>query len=56
MFTYKEGDSDFYRSFVVDKVKLDIRELDPSKVISLVIPPERQDNQNVAKLKSLREP
>jgi hypothetical protein len=35
---------------------LDIRELDPSKVISLVIPPERQDNQNVAKLKSLREP
>ena len=56
VFTYKEGDSDFYRSFVVDKVKLDIRELDPSKVISLVIPSERQDNQNVAKLKSLREP
>ena len=56
VFTYKEGPSDFYQSFVVDKVKLDIRELDPGKVISLVIPPERQDNQNVAKLKSLREP
>ena len=56
VFTYKEGPSDFYQSFVVDKVKLDIRELDPSKVISLVIPPERQENQNVAKLKSLREP
>jgi hypothetical protein len=56
VFTYKEGDSDFYRSFVVDKVKLDVRELDPGKVISLVIPPERQDNQNVTKLKNLREP
>jgi hypothetical protein len=56
VFTYKEGPSEFYQSFVVDKVKLDIRELDPSKVISLAIPPERQDNQNVAKLKSLREP
>ena len=37
-------------------MKLDIRELDPGKVISLVIPPERQENQNVAKLKSLRGP
>ncbi len=56
VFTYKEGPSGFYQSFVVDKVKLDIRELDPSKVISLVIPSERQDNQNVVKLKGLREP
>lgn len=56
VFTYKEASSNFYQSFVVDKVKLDIRELDPSKVISLVIPQERQENQNVAKLKSLREP
>lgn len=56
VFTAKEADSDFYGSFVVDKVKLDIRELAPSKVISLVIPAERQDNQNVAKLKGLRGP
>jgi hypothetical protein len=51
VFTDKEADSAFYQSFVVDKVKLDIRELQPSKVISLVIPAERQDNQNVVKLK-----
>ena len=56
VFTGKEADSAFYQSFVVDKVKLDIRELQPSKVISLVIPPERQDNQNVVKLKGLRGP
>lgn len=56
VFTAKEADSDFYGSFVVDKVKLDIRELAPAKVISLVIPAERQDNQNVAKLKGLRGP
>ena len=38
VFTDKEGPSDFYRSFSVDKVRLDIRELDPAKVISLVDP------------------
>jgi uncharacterized protein len=56
VFTAKEADSPFYQSFVVDKVKLDIRELDASRVISLVIPAERQDNQNVVKLKGLRDP
>jgi uncharacterized protein len=54
VFTDKEADSAFYASFVVDKVKLDIRELEAGKVISLVIPAERQDNQNVVKLKGLR--
>lgn len=54
VFTDKEGQSEFYRSFVVDQVKLDIRELPPAKVISLVIPAERQEHQNIAKLKQLR--
>jgi len=54
VFTDKEGPSEFYQSFVVDKVKLDIRELPPAKVISLVIPAERQEHQNIAKLKQLR--
>ncbi|WP_063819122.1 ATP-binding protein [Herbidospora cretacea] len=54
VFTDKEGDSDFYRSFVVDRVKLNIKELQAAKVVSLVIPAERQDQQNVAKLKQLR--
>jgi hypothetical protein len=56
VFTDKDGPSDFYRSFSVDKVRLDIRELEPAKVISLVIPAERQDHQNIAKLKQLRIP
>ncbi len=56
VFTDKDGPSDFYRSFSVDKVRLDIRELEPAKVISLVIPAERQDHQNIAKLKQLRVP
>ncbi|WP_459803342.1 ATP-binding protein [Herbidospora sp. RD11066] len=54
VFTDKEGDSAFYRSFIVDKVKLNIKELQAAKVVSLVIPAERQDQQNVAKLKQLR--
>jgi hypothetical protein len=56
VFTDKEGSSEFYRSFAVDKVRLDIRELEPAKVISLVIPAERQEHQNIAKLKQLRAP
>jgi uncharacterized protein len=56
VFTDKTGPSEFYRSFFVDKVRLDIRELEASKVISLVIPAERQDHQNVTKLKQLRNP
>ncbi|NAS21607.1 DUF87 domain-containing protein [Herbidospora sp. NEAU-GS84] len=54
VFTDKEGDSAFYRSFIVDKVKLNIKELQAAKVVSLVIPAERQDQQNVAKLRQLR--
>src|SRR5712691_1283775 len=54
VFADKEGPSEFYRSFSVDQVRLDIRELEPAKVISLVIPAERQEHQNVAKLKQLR--
>jgi uncharacterized protein len=54
VFTDKEGPGEFYRSFSVDKVRLDIRELEPAKVISLVLPAERQEHQNVTKLKQLR--
>lgn len=53
VFTERKSRSAFYQSFVVDQVRLDIRELPPAKVIGLVIPQERQDHQNVAKLKSL---
>src|ERR1035441_632303 len=56
VFTDKDSPSEFYQSFSVDKVRLDIRELEPAKGISLVVPAERQDHQNIAKLKQLRAP
>jgi uncharacterized protein len=34
-------------------VKIDIRQLRPSDVISIALAPERQDQQNVAKLRAL---
>ncbi|PSK95741.1 uncharacterized protein DUF87 [Murinocardiopsis flavida] len=53
--TDQEPPSDFYGSFVaVDTVKLDIREVQPGRVVSLVIPAERQDQQNVVKLRQLK--
>ncbi|MFC4562824.1 ATP-binding protein [Nocardiopsis mangrovi] len=55
VFTDKEAPSDFYASFTaVNTVKLDIRELPPGRVVSMVIPPERQDQQNVVKLRQLK--
>ena len=45
VFTDKEGPSEFYRSFSVDKVRLDIRELEPAMVISLVIPPNARNTR-----------
>jgi uncharacterized protein len=53
VFTDRQAPSPFYSSFVVDQVKLDIRRLAPSKVISLVLPSEKLENQNVAKLRQL---
>lgn len=53
VFTDRQAPSDFYGSFVVDGVKLDIRRLSAGKVISLVLPADKQENQNVAKLRQL---
>jgi hypothetical protein len=53
VFTDREAPSPMYQSFVVGQVKLDIRELAPAKVLGIVLPPERQEQQNVAKLKQL---
>src|SRR5205807_10306702 len=51
VFTKKKGPSPFYDSFVAGDIKLDIRKLRPSDVISIGISVEKQDHQNVAKLK-----
>ncbi len=55
VFTRKEGPSPFYQSFVAGDIKLDIRRLRPADVISIALSPEKQDQQNVRKLKGLND-
>jgi len=55
VFTRKEGPSPFYDSFVAGNIKLDIRRLRPGDVISIALPAEKQDQQNVAKLKGMND-
>lgn len=55
VFTSRRGPSDFYQSFVADGIKLDIRRLNPSDVIGIALSPERQDQQNVRKLRGLNQ-
>lgn len=53
VFTKKKGPSQFYNSFVAGDIKLDIRRLRPSDVISIALGSEKQEQQNVRKLKGL---
>jgi hypothetical protein len=53
VFTKKKGPSDFYNSFIASDIKLDIRRLKPSDVISIALGPDKQEQQNVRKLKGL---
>lgn len=55
VFTKKKGPSPFYQSFVAGDIKLDIRRLKPSDVISIALAPEKQEQQNVRKLKGLND-
>jgi DNA helicase HerA-like ATPase len=55
VFTSREAPSPFYGSFVAGGVKLDIRRLRPSDVLSIALSPERQDQQNVRKLRGLNQ-
>lgn len=55
VFTGRKAPSPFYASFVVSEVKLDIRRLRPSDVISIALSPDKQDQQNVRKLKGLHQ-
>jgi hypothetical protein len=54
VFTSREPPSDYYGSFKAGGVRLDIRQLPPSLVISIALSPEQQQQQNVHKLKALR--
>jgi uncharacterized protein len=53
VFTSRQAPSRFYGSFVAGGIKLDIRRLHPSDVVSISLPPERQDQQNVRKLRGM---
>ena len=53
VFTPRSAPSPFYGSFIAGGIRLDIRQLRPADVISIALPPERQDQQNVAKLRAL---
>jgi hypothetical protein len=54
VFTSRKPPSKYYGSFVAAGVKLDIRTLAAGDVISLALSPEKQDQQNVAKLRSVK--
>jgi len=53
VFTERKSPSPFYQSFVAGGIKLDIRRLRPSDVISIALGPDRQEQQNVRKLRGL---
>jgi hypothetical protein len=53
VFTDRRNPSPFYQSFVAGGIKLDIRRLRPGDVISIALGPERQEQQNVRKLRGL---
>jgi hypothetical protein len=55
VFTPKSGPSPFYQSFVAGDIRLDIRRLRPGDVISIALSPEKQDQQNVRKLKGMND-
>lgn len=53
VFTAREGPGPFYGSFVAGGIKLDIRRLPPADVIGIALSSERQEQQNVRKLRGL---
>lgn len=55
VFTSRNNPSPFYQSFVVSGIRLDIRRLRPSDVISIALSAERQEQQNVLKLRSMNQ-
>src|SRR5712692_2246206 len=53
VFTARSSPSAFYNSFVAGSIKLDIRQLKSADVIAIALGPDRQEQQNVHKLKAL---
>jgi hypothetical protein len=55
VFTSRKAPSPFYQSFVAGQIKLDIRRLRAADVVTIALSPEKQDQQNVRKLKALND-
>lgn len=53
VFTSRRAPSEFYQSFVAGQIRLDIRRLRPEDVVAIALPVERQEQQNVQKLRSM---
>jgi len=53
VFTPRTNPSPFYQSFVAGGIRLDIRRLRPADVIAIALGSERQEQQNVRKLRGL---
>lgn len=53
VFTDRGPPNDYYASFVAGRVRLDLRRLPPAMVVGIALDPERQDQQNVRKLKAM---
>ena len=53
VFTSRSGMSPYYESWKAGEVKLDIRDLPARDVIGIAISPDRQNQQNILKLKSM---
>ena len=55
VFTRKAGPSAYYQSFVASDIRLDLRRFRPGEVIGIALSPEKQEQQNVRKLKGLND-
>ncbi len=53
VFTERKNPSPFYQSFVAGGIRLDIRRLRPGDVIAIAVGSERQEQQNIRKLRGL---
>jgi hypothetical protein len=55
VFTSRKNPSPYYQSYIAGGIKLDIRRLQPSDVVAIAISPEKQDQQNIRKLRGLNQ-
>lgn len=55
VFTARQAPSKFYGSFVAGGIRLDLRRFRPADVLSIALSQEKQDQQNVRKIKGLNQ-